>query len=119
MVALFVASHAMAVWSMFHTCEVWWSSSRTPAVRGWTPDATHFMFIDADIGFATGQIAAMLGFDEDFISAVFPLKAYLNSPAVAGKSRCRMHGGGLGATGNIVTEASLQRRSMNEGVSRH
>jgi len=65
MVALFVASHAMAVWSMFHTCEVWWSSSRTPAVRGWTPDATHFMFIDADIGFATGQIAAMLGFDED------------------------------------------------------
>jgi hypothetical protein len=85
-------------------------------VRGWTPDATHFMFIDADIGFGTGQIAAMLEFDEDFVSGVCPLKAYLKSPAVAGKSRCRSMAARLeverrkgSATGNIVTEASLQR----------
>ena len=46
------------------------------------------------------------------------------SPAVAGNAGCmaarlaaeRRKGS---ATGNIVTEASLPRRSMNEGVSRH
>jgi hypothetical protein len=48
------------------------------------------------------------------------------SPAVAGKTRCRMHGGASGSgapkgkrNGKYVTEASLPRRSMNEGVSRH
>lgn len=38
------------------------------------PAATHFMFIDADIGFETEQVMRMLAFDKDIVAGMYPLK---------------------------------------------
>jgi len=37
-------------------------------------NATHFMFIDADIGFAPELVQRMLTFDEDIVAGMYPLK---------------------------------------------
>jgi hypothetical protein len=39
-----------------------------------TPQATHLMFIDADIAFEPEQIHQMLAFDQDFVAGIYPLK---------------------------------------------
>ncbi len=39
------------------------------------PDATHLLFIDADIGFEPAQVERMLRFDKDFVGALYPIKA--------------------------------------------
>ncbi|TBW33518.1 hypothetical protein EYW49_20195 [Siculibacillus lacustris] len=52
------------------------------------PEATHFMFVDADIGFEAEQVQRMLDFDEDVVAGMYPLKAMnWNQPAhvVAGE----------------------------------
>ncbi|MDR3527355.1 MAG: hypothetical protein P4L57_08740 [Rhizomicrobium sp.] len=38
------------------------------------PQATHLMFIDADIGFDTEQVLRMLAFDKDVVAGMYPLK---------------------------------------------
>jgi hypothetical protein len=38
------------------------------------PDATHLMFIDADIGFETEKVLRMLAFDQDVVAGMYPLK---------------------------------------------
>lgn len=38
------------------------------------PDATHLMFIDADIGFEPAQVLRMLAFDRDVVAGMYPLK---------------------------------------------
>jgi hypothetical protein len=38
------------------------------------PDATHLIFIDADIGFEPGQVFRMLEFDRDVVAGMYPLK---------------------------------------------
>jgi hypothetical protein len=38
------------------------------------PDATHLMFIDADIGFEVEQVLRMLAFDKDIVAGMYPLK---------------------------------------------
>jgi hypothetical protein len=38
------------------------------------PDATHFMFIDADIGYEVTQVVRMLAFDKDVVAGMYPLK---------------------------------------------
>ena len=37
-------------------------------------DATHLLFIDADIGFASEQVFRLLDFGSDFCAAAYPLK---------------------------------------------
>lgn len=37
-------------------------------------DATHLLFIDADIGFDPRQVERMLAFDEDVVAGMYPLK---------------------------------------------
>lgn len=37
-------------------------------------DATHLMFIDADIGFTPDQVGRMLRFDQDVVAGMYPLK---------------------------------------------
>ena len=39
-----------------------------------TEQATHLLFIDADIGFEPGQVGRMLAFGEDFVAGAYPLK---------------------------------------------
>ena len=39
-----------------------------------TPTATHLLFVDADIGFEPAQVERMLGFDQDLIAGMYPLK---------------------------------------------
>jgi hypothetical protein len=39
-----------------------------------TPEATHLLFIDADIGFSPEQALALLAADKDICGAVYPLK---------------------------------------------
>ena len=39
-----------------------------------TPEATHLLFIDADIGFDAEQVHAMLAFDREFVAGIYPLK---------------------------------------------
>lgn len=40
------------------------------------PDATHLMFIDADIGFDPVDIVRLIGHDLDVVGGVYPMKAY-------------------------------------------
>ena len=37
-------------------------------------DATHLLFVDADIGFEPEQVFRLLEFDEDFTAAAYPVK---------------------------------------------
>jgi hypothetical protein len=39
-----------------------------------TPEATHLMFIDADIRFEPEQVQRMLAFDKEFVAGIYPLK---------------------------------------------
>ena len=38
------------------------------------PEASHLLFIDADIGFEPGQVLRMLEFDHDVVAGMYPLK---------------------------------------------
>ncbi|WP_020174385.1 hypothetical protein [Methyloferula stellata] len=38
------------------------------------PRATHLLFVDSDIAFATEQFERMLAFDKDFVAGLYPLK---------------------------------------------
>jgi hypothetical protein len=46
------------------------------------PDATHLMFIDADIGFSPEQVGRMLRFDQDVVAGMYPLKIVHHDDAV-------------------------------------
>ena len=39
-----------------------------------TPQASHLLFVDADISFEAEQVFQMLSFDQDFVAGVYPLK---------------------------------------------
>ncbi len=45
-------------------------------------EATHLMFIDADIGFSPAQVDRMLAFDRELVAAMYPLKITDYGPAV-------------------------------------
>jgi hypothetical protein len=39
-----------------------------------TPQATHLLFVDGDIGFAPEQVFRLLQFDTDFVAGIYPYK---------------------------------------------
>ena len=39
-----------------------------------SPNTTHLMFIDADIGFDPKEVEQMIAFDEDVVAGMYPLK---------------------------------------------
>ena len=45
-----------------------------------TPDATHLMFIDADIAFEPALVHRMLAFDQDVVAGMYPAKALCWEP---------------------------------------
>ena len=52
-----------------------------------TPGATHLMFIDADIGFTTDQVARLLALDELVAAGAYPLKILHYDQAVGDRIR--------------------------------
>lgn len=42
-----------------------------------TPDATHLLFVDADIAFDAAQIVRMIRFGQDVVAGIYPLKMIL------------------------------------------
>ncbi len=50
-----------------------------------TADATHLMFIDADIGFEPQQILRMIAFDKDVVAGMYPLKVIDWDDAAVGR----------------------------------
>ncbi len=46
------------------------------------PEATHLMFIDADIGFSPAAIDRMLAFDQEVVAGMYPLKIVHYDPGV-------------------------------------
>jgi hypothetical protein len=48
-------------------------------------DATHVMFIDADIGFSPYQVARMLAFDRDVVAGMYPLKLLHNDELMSAR----------------------------------
>ncbi len=46
-------------------------------------EATHLMFIDADIGFAPDQVERLLAFDEEVVAGMYPLKIIHYDAAVS------------------------------------
>jgi hypothetical protein len=50
--------------------------SRNSLVAGFldAPDATHLMFVDADMGFEPETLGRMLAFDADVVAAAYPVK---------------------------------------------
>jgi hypothetical protein len=51
------------------------------------PEATHLLFIDADIGFEPRQVLRMLTFDHDVVAGMYPLKDILWNAAAVDRAR--------------------------------
>lgn len=51
------------------------------------PDATHLMFIDADIGFEPQQVLRMLAFGKEVVAGMYPLKEILWDQAAIARIR--------------------------------
>ena len=55
-----------------------------------TPEATHLLFVDADIKFEAEQVQEMLRFDRDFVAGIYPLKVIdWSQPAIARAAMAR------------------------------
>jgi hypothetical protein len=65
------------------------------------PDATHLLFIDADIGFAPEQALALLAADKDVCGAVYPLKR-LNWERIQAQARAGVDALGASALNYVV-----------------
>jgi len=88
------------------------------AARGWQHRAMRYEPSQRLLRLARHLAASRAGLTLDEMAAELEIRtragAPCRAPKVAGKTRCRMHGGAAGsgapkggATGNIVTEASL------------
>ncbi len=73
------------------------------------PQATHLLFVDADISFEPEQVLRLLRFDRDFAAAFYPLKSVdwdsLPRRAVAGEG---LRSAGLSYVGTLCDEAERQ-----------
>jgi len=76
------------------------------------PQATHLLFVDADIAFAPEQFYRMLQFDKDFVAGLYPLKTIdweaLPARAVGGE---KLEGAGLSYVGTLLDPA--QRKTAD------
>ena len=76
------------------------------------PDATHLLFVDADIGFEPDQLARMLQFGQDVVAGIYPLK--LTEWGDGGLQRALagepLETAGLRYVGTACTGAEFQER---------
>ncbi len=76
------------------------------------PEATHILFIDADIKFDAQQVTAMLAFDEELVAGIYPLKVM--NWKQPGMDRARrgeaLETAPLEYVGNLCEGAELERR---------
>ncbi len=78
-----------------------------------TPNASHLLFIDADISFEAEQVLHMLNFDQDFIAGIYPLKvidwsnAAIRRAATKGES---FESAPLLYVGSLCPNGELERR---------
>ncbi len=75
------------------------------------PQATHLLFVDADIAFEPEQVLRLLRFDEEFVAAFYPLKSVdwdaLPRRAIAGEP---LQGAGLTYVGTLLEPPERQTR---------
>ncbi|MGD0633120.1 MAG: hypothetical protein ABSA13_02400 [Beijerinckiaceae bacterium] len=76
------------------------------------PDATHILFIDADIRFEAQQVTSMLQFNQDVVAGIYPLKVInWNAQGVArAESGEALETAPLEYVGSLCEGAELERR---------
>jgi hypothetical protein len=62
------------------------------------PQATHLLFVDADIGFAPSQLTRLLALDVDIAACMYPLKQFFWDEAAVARARA----------GELITTAALR-----------
>jgi hypothetical protein len=79
----------IGLWTAAHDSLV--PRSRNGILAGFldSPDATHLMFIDADMGFEPEQVGRLLAFDQDLVAGMYPVKNHDWSKAA--RSACEGH----------------------------
>ncbi len=77
-----------------------------------TPEATHLLFVDADICFEAEQVYEMLRFDREFVAGIYPLKVIdWSNPAIkrAATAREPFPAAPLLYVGTLCTENERER----------
>jgi GT2 family glycosyltransferase len=78
------------------------------------PQATHLMFIDADIVFRPEYVGRMLAFDQDVVAGMYPIKnidwPLLKQRATAGMSEAQLAEAGLNFVGTPCVDAAREER---------
>lgn len=76
------------------------------------PQATHLLFIDADISFDPAQVERMLGFGEDVVAGMYPLKVldWNNARAVTASGVASGEAAALRYCGRICAEDEREVR---------
>ncbi len=75
-------------------------------------NATHLLFVDADITFSPDQVARMLAFDKDFVAGFYPAKIidWQQLVARAGKSAESIEEAGLAYVGDLCKGDELKTK---------
>ena len=81
------------------------------------PDATHLLFIDADIGFDPDQVFRLLDFDVDMAAAVYPIKR-LDWPKIAAAAKAGWDGIERSALSYMVEFPAGQPIAVRDGFVR-
>ena len=84
-----------------------------------TPDSTHLMFIDADIGFEPWHILAMLNHDKDVIGGLYPMKTLPVKWVVNGFPGAKEAPDGLQEVSKTGTGFLLVKRHVFEKMNSH
>ena len=84
-----------------------------------TPDSTHMMFIDADIGFEPWHILAMLNHDKDVIGGLYPMKTLPVKWVVNGFPGAKEAPDGLQEVSKTGTGFLLVKRHVFEKMNSH
>jgi len=73
-------------------------------------NATHLMFIDADLTFEPQLVHRMLAFDEDVVAGMYPAKAYLWDPPARLREKEPLQTAMLQYVGKFCQPPELERR---------